>query len=141
MPPLIVTAAIVIDHGRVLVTRRLPGSLQGGLWEFPGGKLEEGETPAEALQRELLEELGVQTAVEEIFAVVHHRYDWGAVLILAYTCRLLSATIRDLQVAEHRWCTVEELAALPFLAADLPLIEKLQALADSAQAGQPLTAR
>lgn len=129
MPPLIVTAAIIIDQDRILATRRLPGSRQGGLWEFPGGKLEEDETPEEALQRELREELGVQVAVDGIFDVIHHRYEWGAVLILAYTCCLLAGTIRDLQVAEHRWCTAEELSTLPFLAADRPLIAKLQSLA------------
>ena len=128
MQPLIVTAAIIRRQGRVLVTQRLPGARDGGLWEFPGGKLEAGETPATALQRELREELDLAVTVEDIFAVVHHRYDWGAVLILAYYCTPLHERVRNLQVAAHRWLRPAELAALPFLPADLPLIERLQRL-------------
>jgi 8-oxo-dGTP diphosphatase len=126
MQPLIVTAAIIRHQGRVLVTQRPAAVRHGGLWEFPGGKLEVDETPAAALQRELLEELDLPVTVGEIFAVVHHRYDWGAVLILAYLCVPVHTRVRNLQVAAHRWLPPEELPTLPFLPADLPLIERLQ---------------
>jgi 8-oxo-dGTP diphosphatase len=126
MQPLIVTAAIVRHQGRVLVTQRPATARHGGLWEFPGGKLEADETPVAALQRELLEELDLPVTVGEIFAVIHHRYDWGAVLILAYDCAAVHTRIRNLQVAAHRWLLPAELSALPFLPADLPLIERLQ---------------
>lgn len=123
--PLIVTAAIVRHQGRILVTRRLPEARHGGLWEFPGGKLEADEAPAAALQRELREELDLPVTVGEIFAVTHHRYEWGAVLILAYHCTPAHTRVRNLQVAEHRWLHPCELAALPFLPADIPLINRL----------------
>ena len=126
MPPLIVTAAIIRHAGRVLVTQRLAAARHGGLWEFPGGKLEEDETPAKALQRELLEELDLAVTVGGIFDVVHHRYEWGAVLILAYCCTPSHLQVRNLQVAAHRWLLPAELSGLPFLPADRPLIERLQ---------------
>ena len=126
MQPLIVTAAIICHQGRVLVTQRLEGARHGGLWEFPGGKLEAEETPAAALQRELREELGLPVEVGEIFDVIYHRYDWEAVLILAYRCTPLHFEVRNLQVATHRWLLPAELTDLPFLPADLPLIARLQ---------------
>lgn len=126
MQPLIVTAAIIRQEGRILATRRPPDVRHGGLWEFPGGKLEADETPAAALRRELLEELDLPVTVDAIFDVVHHRYDWGAVLILAYHCTPTHTRIRNLQVAEHRWLLPDELAALPFLPADLPLVARLR---------------
>ena len=126
MQPLIVTAAIISHAGRVLVTRRPAEARHGGLWEFPGGKLEAGETPVTALQRELREELDLPITIDGIFAAIHHRYDWGAVLILAYLCTPLHLRVRNLQVAEHRWLRPEHLSSLPFLPADLPLIARLQ---------------
>lgn len=126
MQPLIVTAAIVRHQGLVLVTQRPETARHGGLWEFPGGKLEADEDPGAALQRELIEELDLPVTVGEIFAVVHHRYDWGAVLILAYLCEPAHTRVRNLQVAAHRWLPAAELSSLPFLPADLPLIERLQ---------------
>jgi 8-oxo-dGTP diphosphatase len=125
MQPLIVTAAIIFHEGRVLVTRRLANARHGGLWEFPGGKLEADETPTTALRRELIEELDLPVTVGEIFDVIHHRYDWGAVLILAYHCTPVHTRVRNLQVADHRWLLPQELADLPFLPADLPLIDRL----------------
>ncbi|TLM65191.1 MAG: NUDIX domain-containing protein [Deltaproteobacteria bacterium] len=124
--PLLVTAAIILHEGRVLAARRPPESRHGGLWEFPGGKLEPGETPEAALRRELLEELDLPVEVERIFDVVHHRYEWGEVLILAYLCHPEHTRIRNLQVAEHRWLLPDELTALPFLPADRPLIDQLR---------------
>jgi len=126
MQPLIVTAAIICRDGEILITRRPEGKRQGGLWEFPGGKLEGGESPAVCLCREIREELDLAIRVDALFDVVHHRYDWGAILLLAYRCTPLAATIRNLQVAEHRWVAPEALADFPFLAADLPLIARLR---------------
>lgn len=126
MQPLIVTAAIIFHEGRVLVTRRPPEARHGGLWEFPGGKLEADETPEAALRRELLEELDLPVEIDRVFDIVHYRYDWGAVLILAYLCHPEHTRVRNLQVAEHRWLLPDELAALPFLPADRPLIEQLR---------------
>jgi 8-oxo-dGTP diphosphatase len=126
MQPLIVTAAIVFHEGRVLVTQRPEGARHGGLWEFPGGKLEPGETPEAALRRELLEELDLPVEVDRVFDVVHYRYEWGPVLILAYLCHAEHTRVRNLQVAAHRWLSPDELTGLPFLPADRPLIDQLR---------------
>ncbi len=72
--PVVVAAAVVIREGRVLLTRRAEGQHLAGLWEFPGGKLEDGESPEEALVRECREECGIEVAVSEILEVTHHRY-------------------------------------------------------------------
>lgn len=126
MPPLLVTAAIIRQEDDLLITRRPTGSRYPGFWEFPGGKMEEGESPEQCLARELLEELGVRSAVDNIFATAFHNYPWGDVLLLAYHCRLLQSPIRNLGVAEHRWVSPSQLSDYPMLPADLPLIEKLQ---------------
>lgn len=123
--PLLVTAAVVFDEGKVLITRRPEDKLHPGLWEFPGGKIDFGESPKEALCREIREELAVEIQVLEIFEVVFHRYDWGPVLILAYSCRLLSKAIQDVGVAEHRWIHPLDLPDFSILAADQPIIDRL----------------
>ncbi len=126
MLPLLVTAAILQKDGRILLTQRLPGSRHGGLWEFPGGKLDPEESPEEGLQREIREELGIDVQVGAVFDVVYHRYDWGAVLLLAYLCEVGREPIRNLGVADHRWVTPGDLHAYPVLPADVPLIARLQ---------------
>ena len=129
--PLVVTAAIVLREGRVLITQRLPNARHPGLWEFPGGKLEEHESPEEALVREISEELGVALSVGDIFDVIYYRYAWGNVLLLAYLCELSDEPLRHLEVADHRWVKPDELDRYPLLPADRPLISRLQALKTS----------
>lgn len=126
--PLLVTAAVVFDGNRVLLTRRPEGKRHAGFWEFPGGKVDPGESPEQALIREMREELDVAVRVGDIFTVVHYRYEWGAVLILAYACQLLTGPLHNLGVAEHRWVLPSELNEYPILPADQPIIERLQAL-------------
>jgi len=79
----IVTAAIVLQDNKVLLTRKAPGQSLEGYWEFPGGKVEEGESLQECLKREIFEELGVQAEVEQDeFCVVKHQYDHGEILLV-----------------------------------------------------------
>jgi 8-oxo-dGTP diphosphatase len=125
MPPLIVTAAIIRDGDAILITRRPPESRHGGMWEFPGGKLDAGESPQECLSREILEELGLEVAVESIFEIAYHRYEWGPVLILAFECRVLNGEIRHIGVSDHRWVSPEEIRLYDILPADRPIIAKL----------------
>lgn len=127
--PLLVTAAVVFDGENVLITRRPGDKRHPGLWEFPGGKVDPGESPEEALRREIREELDAEIQVGEIFEVAFYRYDWGPVLILAYSCRLLSASIRNLGVAEHRWVHPRELPGYPILPADQAMVDRLVRLA------------
>jgi 8-oxo-dGTP diphosphatase len=123
--PLLVTAAVISDGEKILITRRPDDKRHPGLWEFPGGKVDPGESPEEALCREIREELDVEVKVLKIFEVVFHRYEWGPVLILAYSCRLLTSAIRNLGVAEHRWIHPSELPEFSILPADQPIIDRL----------------
>ena len=129
MQPLIVTAAVLRDGARVLITRRPEGARHAGMWEFPGGKLDTGEEPRACLRREIREELGLEVAVGAILETAYYRYDWGPVLILAYECRSLGGEIRNLQVAEHRWVRPQELTDYPLLPADVPIVARLQQMA------------
>lgn len=123
--PLIVTAAIVRRQQKVLITRRPEGSRHAGRWEFPGGKLEAGEAPEAGLARELREELDLPVRVDKAFDILYHRYDWGAVLLLVYECTPLAETMRNLEVAEHRFVPITQLKNYDILDADLPLIQRL----------------
>lgn len=125
MQPLIVTAAVLCRGDKILITRRPLDKQQGGLWEFPGGKLHGGESPEEGLKRELAEELGIEITVGPIFAAAYYRYEWGPVLVLAYLCRMQGGVIRNLEVAEHRWVEAAEISRFDMLPADLPIVQKL----------------
>ena len=126
----IVTAGIVRNKTAVLLTRRPDNSRHAGKWEFPGGKLETGESPVDCLQRELREELDLEVQVGAIYDVIYHRYDFGPILLLTYECTPLSETIRNLQVAEHRFVPLNRLDRYDLLPADLPLVRKLMAESD-----------
>ena len=128
--PLLVTAAVIFDDEKVLITRRPDNKQHPGLWEFPGGKVDPGESPEEALCREIREELDAEVRIVEIFEVVFYRYDWGPVLILAYHCQLLSNTIHNIGVTEHRWIHPEALSDFSILPADQPIIDRLNRLPD-----------
>lgn len=122
---LIVTAAIIERDGKVLLTRRKPGKPYGGLWEFPGGKVEEGEDPKACIVREIEEELAMSVAVVSVFDTVFHVYPEKAVLLIAYLCRWIEGVPRNIEVDEHSWVSREELLSYDLLAADIPLAEKL----------------
>ncbi len=123
--PLLVTAAVILEKEKVLITRRPENKVHAGLWEFPGGKVDPGESPEEALYREIREELDAEIQVTGIFEVAFYRYDWGPVLILAYSCQLLTNDLCNVGVAEHRWVHPEELKDFSILPADRPIIARL----------------
>ena len=126
-PPLHVVAAVIADAaGRILLARRGPGGVHGGLWEFPGGKVEAGETPARALARELTEELGVEVAVGESFLTVDHAYPHVHILLDAYRCRIEAGRPQALDCAEVRWVETPDLHRYPMPEADLPIARLLE---------------
>ena len=126
MKPLIVTAALVRHADRILITRRPEGKAHGGKWEFPGGKLEDDESPQDCLKRELHEELALQVEVGDIFTVVYHRYPRGPILLLVYNCRPLSLEMADIEVSAHAWVTPGELSGYEFPEADDAIVARLQ---------------
>jgi 8-oxo-dGTP diphosphatase len=125
MKTLIVTAAVIMDQGKVLITQRRRNSPHGLLWEFPGGKVQEGEEPREALRRELKEELGIETRVGMIFEVIYHFYPEWPILLLVYRCRIEKGTPTRLGCRDLRWVDFEELKGLPMPAADGPIRNRL----------------
>ncbi|MBZ5590224.1 MAG: (deoxy)nucleoside triphosphate pyrophosphohydrolase [Acidobacteriia bacterium] len=128
----VVAAVVRRDDGRFLLARRLPQSHLGGLWEFPGGSLEDGETPDEALRRELREELGVGVAVGEPVTFAFHRDTERDVVLLFYAARITEGEPRGLLGQEIGWFAPKELVLLSTPPADAALIAALAAQAREA---------
>jgi len=130
-----VVAAVIVRGGEVLAARRGPQQRQPLLWEFPGGKVEPGETDAEALQRELGEELAVEVSVGSRVGEVIHRYSWGTICLVAYRCALVRGTPMALEHAEVRWVDSAGLASLEWAPADRPLLGSVVASLPGATGG------
>jgi 8-oxo-dGTP diphosphatase len=132
MKTVVVAAAVVVEGRRVLLTQRKAGTHLAGAWEFPGGKVEPGEDPREALRRELREELGVEARVGEIVDVTFHRYEEAqkAVLLLFFQAEreLGSPEPRAIDVAALRWSEAGELHDDEFPPADVAVLGKVRAI-------------
>jgi A/G-specific adenine glycosylase len=113
VPHINVVAAIIRQNGLVLIARRPSKGLLGGLWEFPGGKLEESENHAEALVREIREELGTEVMATEKFGVYHHAYTHFKVTLEAWFAELQGQQPTALEASELRWIKIEELGDYP----------------------------
>jgi A/G-specific adenine glycosylase len=111
--------------GRVLLSKRPPEGLLGGLWEFPGGKREPGETPVAAMVREVREELGVEVAPEEKIAAIDHAYSHFEITLHAYRCRHVDGEPRAREGQELAWVTVDELDDYAFPAANRRILKML----------------
>ena len=125
LPLVLVVAAVVVRGGRVLLSRRPEGKHLAGLWEFPGGKVEEGETPEAALAREVREELGLEIDTPSPYAFVHHEYPEKRILMLAYRCDARGEPA-DAGL-EWRWQPLAELDAAAMPPADVPIVNALRA--------------
>ena len=122
----VVAALIAHPKGdRFLIQQRLPGARRGLLWEFPGGKVEPGESDAEALVRECREELGIELSVGKRRWNGRHRYDDIDVELVLYEAEILRGTPAPLGAHALRFASLEEMRALPFCDADLPLLDAL----------------
>ncbi len=123
-----VSAALIFRAGKLLVTQRHAKSHLGGLWEFPGGKREPGETFEQCLVREIREELGVEISVGELFEEIAHDYPEKSVHLKFFICKLLSGEPQPLDCAAVKWIEASELAAHEFPAADAQLLARLRSL-------------
>lgn len=121
MAVLVVAGAILKDQ-RVLAARRAPHKRQAGLWELPGGKVEAGEPQADALIRELQEELGIEVAVGERLAESVHRYAHAEVRLVAWRCELLAGEPAGPDHDRLEWVDAERGAELSWAPADVPLL-------------------
>lgn len=129
MKLLLVAAAALIDaNGDILITQRPPGKAMAGLWEFPGGKLEPGESPETALVRELREEVALEIAVEDLepFAFASHAYDDFHLLMPLYICRRWKGSICLIDVSAARFVSPRDLSTFAMPAADAPLVRQIQ---------------
>ena len=121
-----VTAAILEKDGKILIAKRETGDeLFAGLWEFPGGKVEEGETPEECMARELKEELDIEVEVGELITSNKHKYPHGIFELLAYRVKHISGKIILNDHDEIKWVTINEMSNFEFPPADIPIINYL----------------
>jgi A/G-specific adenine glycosylase len=120
-----VTAAIITRGDHVLIARRPPNGLLGGLWEFPGGKQQDGEDLPTCLQREIMEELGVQIHVGEPYGVYKHAFTHFRITLHAFCCTLPSGEPRPIQAAEVCWVTPDTLSDYPMGKVDRQIAHKL----------------
>jgi 8-oxo-dGTP diphosphatase len=125
MKTVIVVAALIMGQGKLLVTQRKKDSSHGLLWEFPGGKVEEGEGPRGALRRELKEELDVEVQVGELFDAVFYFYPECPVLLVVYRCQIEKGSLKPIGCHDLRWVSLRELEILVMPPADDPIREHL----------------
>ena len=126
---LLVAACALIDaDGRILMSQRPEGKAHAGLWEFPGGKLEAGERPEDAIVRELREELGVEPCKQclQPFSFVSHSYPDFDLLMPLYLCRQWDGFARPQEKQNIRWVFPDELQKLNLVPADIPLAQEMR---------------
>lgn len=120
-----VTAALLIKDGLILIARRNANDRLANKWEFPGGKVEEGETPEECLRREMREEFDIEVDVGDFFTESIYHYEHGSIMLLAYFTSWKSGEISPAVHDDISWVTPEQLGNYDFAPADIPIVNKL----------------
>jgi len=126
-----VTAAIVMDQGRILIAQKESTHKLAGLWEFPGGKMEPGETPEACLQRELAEELGIQVDITGFFHEYTFPLQSTTLHLRGYRAVVTGGRLTLHEHDDARWVTVSELQGYRFVPSDQELVRQLQAQEES----------
>lgn len=121
-----VVGAVILKDGQVLCAQRGQGSTLGGKWEFPGGKVETGETPREALEREIAEELHCQVDVGAEVTTTAHEYDFGIVNLTTFYCELVTGKPRLTEHADVVWLEPARLDSLEWAPADIPAVNLIK---------------
>jgi 8-oxo-dGTP diphosphatase len=121
-----VVGAVIVKDGLVLCARRGQVRTLAGKWEFPGGKIETGETPEVALAREIREELGVDVVIGAAVEATVHKYDFGVVHLATFYCELVTGEPRSTEHADLRWVAPAALDALDWAPADIPAVRTIQ---------------
>ena len=119
-----VVAAIIVRDGRIFATQRGYGEWKDW-WEFPGGKIEPGESPEDALKREIREELATEIEVDELLTTVEYDYPKFHLTMHCYLCTIISGDLSLLEHEDARWLALDELDSVKWLPADKDVIEKL----------------
>jgi len=123
-----VVGAVLTDGSQVLAAQRGPDMSLTGMWEFPGGKIEEGETPKEALFRELEEELNCAATIGDEVTTTEYEYDFGIVVLTTFFATLEDRKIELTEHAEARWVDVENLDQLDWAPADIPAVQRVMSV-------------
>jgi 8-oxo-dGTP diphosphatase len=124
--PVPVTAAIWVENGKVMIARRNSQDRLAGKWEFPGGKVEENETPHECLRRELKEEFNIDVEVGDSLGVNIHHYPHISIELMAFRVYRTGGTITANEHAEYRWVPIAALSGFDFSPADIPFVKMLR---------------
>ena len=120
-----VSAGIIIKNNKVYIQQRKKNALMGGLWEFPGGKREKGESPEECLEREIKEEMGVTINILKKIMTIKHTYTQFRVTLHAFTCELQSKQIRPTECQQWKWVSLSNLKKYPFPAANVKIVKHI----------------
>jgi 8-oxo-dGTP diphosphatase len=123
---IVVVGAVIVRDGQILCARRAPGSTLGGMWEFPGGKVEASESPQGALAREIAEELDCLVNVGAEITTTSHAYDFGTVHLTTYYCSVSSGQPQAREHAELAWVAPHQLAELEWAPADIPAVHLIR---------------
>lgn len=127
IPHKIIGVAVIWNHEKqILIDRRLPQGAMGGLWEFPGGKIEVGETIEECIKREIAEELGIEIAVGEHLITIDHTYSHLRVTLTVHHCGYLQGVPQAIECDEIRWVSLDELDEFTFPEANGEIIAALR---------------
>ena len=121
-----VAAGIIWRGGHFLASQRPTNKVMEGYWEFPGGKLEQGETPEEALIREIKEEFDSEIEIVSFINEASHEYDFGIVTMKTYRSKLHTGNLTLLEHQDSKWLPIEELDTLEWAPVDLPAVKCLQ---------------
>lgn len=121
-----VTAAILIKDGKILIAKRKADDRQANKWEFPGGTVEQDETPEACLKREIREEFGINVSVGRFFGESVYHYDHCSIKLLTYRAHWESGSITSKDHSDYRWVPAEQLTRYDFAPADIPIVEKLR---------------
>ena len=123
-----VTAAIIMQNGKVLIAQRAATDRLALKWEFPGGKVEAGETPQECLMREIKEELGLDITVAGHYMTSVFRYETGIIELMAFFSAIIGGTISLNVHADAQWVSLQDLVDFDFAPADVSIVQKLVSL-------------
>ncbi len=126
--PILVTAAVIRRGDKILIAQRKSDSKVEALkWEFPGGKLEHGESPEQCLAREIKEELNLKIEVGELIAISSHVYRKKIhIVLLCYLCQFKAGQLKCLDVEDAKWISPRKMKTYKFAAADIPLLKKVK---------------
>ncbi|GGN66260.1 (deoxy)nucleoside triphosphate pyrophosphohydrolase [Oceanobacillus indicireducens] len=122
---IVVSAAIIASNNKILIAKRGKTKSPPNLWEFPGGKVEENESPEVCVVREIQEELKINIKVNRHYKTVRHTYEFGDIRLISFLAEYESGTIELTEHSDYKWVDIEELHHFEFAPADIPIVNKL----------------